>query len=152
MTALPLSILGATVMGEWSYTLRFQHAADPGFWLSVLVASCMGVFIAYIVFLCTTVNGPLVTSVTGNAKDIVQTVLGAVLFNDFVATVSNVTGILVSFSGAGMYAYANLLKALDAGAKEVRKKADEGEGAAQTASAAATVVDVSPRTPRDEHA
>ena len=127
MTALPLSILGATVMGEWSYTLRFEHVSDPGFWFSVLVASCMGVFIAYIVFLCTTVNGPLVTSVTGNAKDIVQTVLGAVLFNDFVPTVQNVTGILVSFAGAGMYAFIMLRKALAEGAREVLKKADGGE-------------------------
>jgi hypothetical protein len=86
----------------------------------------MGVVITYIVFLCTTVNGPLVTSITGkgqegvgaadrvraaalalppspagNAKDVVQTILGALLFHDFTPTVQNVTGILVSFTGTG---------------------------------------------------
>ena len=86
----------------------------------------MGVFITYIVFLCTTVNGPLVTSITGaigwggrkrlpclthlslsplaragNATAIVQTVLGAVLVRDFTPTVQNVAGILVSFAGTG---------------------------------------------------
>jgi hypothetical protein len=91
--ALPLTLLGATVMGEWSYTATFEHAHDSRFWGSVMLASCAGVFITYIVFLCTTVNGPLVTSVTGNAKDIVQTLLGAVLFNDFVPTAQNVLGI-----------------------------------------------------------
>ena len=133
MTALPLTLLGATVMGEWSYTATFEHATDSGFWGSVMLASCAGVFITYIVFLCTTVNGPLVTSVTGNAKDIVQTLLGAILFNDFVPTIQNTVGILVSFGGAGMYAYTMLRKALADGAREASKKADETVGTSATA-------------------
>ena len=122
ISALPLTLLGATVLGEWSYTLHFEHAHNPQFWLSVVVASFAGVFITYIVFLCTTVNGPLVTSITGNAKDILQTVLGAVLFRDFTPTAKNVSGILISFAGAGLFSYIKLLDAFAKGAKESVKK------------------------------
>lgn len=111
-------------MGEWQYTATFEHATDSAFWMSVFVASCAGVFITYIVFLCTTVNGPLVTSITGNAKDIVQTILGAVLFHDFVPTLQNVAGILVSFAGAGYFSYIKLREALVSGEREASKKAD----------------------------
>lgn len=132
LSALPLTLLGATVLGEWSYTAGFEHAAEPRFWASVALASCAGVFITYIVFLCTTWNGPLVTSITGNAKDIVQTVLGALLFRDFVPTVQNIAGILLSFCGAGLFSYIKLTAALAAGSKEASKKADSdgGNGAA----------------------
>lgn len=126
MTALPLTLLGATLMGEWQYTATFAYAHDGAFWTSVFFASCAGVFITYIVFLCTTVNGPLVTSITGNAKDIVQTVLGAVLFNDFVPTPQNVAGILVSFCGAGYFSFIKLREALASGEREASKKADGG--------------------------
>ena len=132
MTALPLTLVGATVMGEWRYTAEFEHAADSRFWVSVVLASCAGVFITYIVFLCTTVNGPLVTSITGNAKDIVQTVLGAVLFADFVPTVQNVAGILLSFCGAGYFSYIKLREALVSGEREANKKADAAVASAAT--------------------
>ena len=124
MVALPLTLLGATLMGEWQYTATFEHATDTSFWTSVFFASCAGVFITYIVFLCTTVNGPLVTSITGNAKDIVQTVLGALLFNDFTPTVQNIAGILISFVGAGYFSYIKLREALVSGEREANKKAD----------------------------
>jgi drug/metabolite transporter (DMT)-like permease len=124
MSALPLTLLGATLLGEWSYTLQFEHAHDPKFWGSVVVASFAGVFITYIVFLCTTVNGPLVTSITGNAKDILQTVLGALLFQDFTPTVKNVSGILISFAGAGFFSFLKLQDAFAKGAKEAEKKGD----------------------------
>jgi len=124
MTALPITLLGATLLGEWSYTMTFEHVHDISFWISVVIASFAGVFITYIVFLCTTVNGPLVTSITGNAKDILQTVLGALLFNDFIPTVKNVSGILVSFLGAGLFSYLKLQDSLAKGAKEAEKKGD----------------------------
>ncbi len=134
ISALPLSLLGATVLGEWSYTMQFEHAHDPQFWLSVLIASCMGVVITYIVFLCTTVNGPLVTSITGNAKDILQTILGALLFPDFVPTVKNISGILISFTGAGLFSFIKLQDALVKGKGEAVKKEGVGGGTAELGS------------------
>ena len=128
--ALPLTLLGAAVMGEFQYTLTFPHVHNASFWASVGVASCAGVFITWIVFLCTTVNGPLVTSITGNAKDVIQTVAGALLFRDFVASVHNVTGILISFAGAALFSGIKLQAALAAGAAEgnVKKEVEAGEG------------------------
>lgn len=128
ITALPVTIIGATLFGEWQSTINFEHSTDPQFWFSVVLASAMGVMITYIVFLCTTVNGPLVTSITGNAKDVVQTILGAVLFHDFTPTLQNVTGILVSFAGTGMFSYIKLRGALADGQREAIKKLDVPDG------------------------
>jgi drug/metabolite transporter (DMT)-like permease len=125
VTALPLTLVGAVALGEWHYTFTtFEQRHNPQFWGSVAVASFMGVIITYIVFLCTTVNGPLVTSITGNAKDVLQTMLGAVLFHDFVPTVQNVAGIVMSFCGAGLFTWTKLRDALAAGRREALKKAD----------------------------
>jgi predicted small secreted protein len=60
--------------------------------------------------LSTTYNSPLATSVTGNAKDVVTTTLGWLLFPGFVATAKSVFGISVSFLGAFLYSYINLQK------------------------------------------
>jgi drug/metabolite transporter (DMT)-like permease len=137
VTALPLTLLGAVALGEWQYTFHtFEHAHNPQFWASVAVASFMGVIITYIVFLCTTVNGPLVTSITGNAKDVLQTVLGAVLFHDFVPTAQNVVGIVMSFCGAGLFTWTKLRDALASGRREAQKKADSAVAPQAPAAAA----------------
>jgi hypothetical protein len=48
----------------------------------------------------------------GNAKDVVQTILGAILFHDFTPTFQNITGILVSFTGTGTSAALGLQSTL----------------------------------------
>ena len=68
----------------------------------------LGVVISFAISLCATVNSPLATSITGNAKDVVGTLLGWVLFGGFVATTNSVTGLLLSFSGAAYYSYIKL--------------------------------------------
>jgi hypothetical protein len=55
---------------------------------------------------------------------VLQTILGAVLFNDFVPTAQNIVGILVSFMGAGLFSYTKLRDAL-AGSRESSKKKED---------------------------
>lgn len=109
IVALPLCVVGAVVTGEVGYTLfDFPAARSLSFWSSLLGASSLGVFMSYIVFLCTTANSPLATSITGNLKDVVSTLLGATLFGDFLATTYTVSGLLLSFFGAGLFSVAKL--------------------------------------------
>ena len=94
--------------------------------------------------LCTTFNSPLATSVTGNVKDLAQTILGGILFPGFVATVKTITGLVLSFMGAGMYSYINLSKGMAAKtvtpvaaatAASVKAEQPELEGGAESSAA-----------------
>lgn len=48
------------------------------------------------------------TSVTGNAKDIIATFVGAIAFNDFTPTRYSVSGICISFAGAAAFSWYKL--------------------------------------------
>lgn len=121
LVALPICLLGALIKGELSYTLHdFPFVTDVTFWTVLTGASFVGVFMNYIVFLCTTVTSPLATSVTGNVKDIVSTGIGALAFGDFKATVVNVTGLLVSFGGAIMFSIVKVRETAHTAAVEKR--------------------------------
>jgi drug/metabolite transporter (DMT)-like permease len=74
------------------------------------LAAVMGLVMTYVALLCSTVNSPLATSITGNAKDIAATVIAAVIFRDFTPTPTNVGGILLSFCGAALFSYAKLVE------------------------------------------
>jgi solute carrier family 35 protein len=108
---LPVALLGAALTGELGYIARYPHLWEPGFLVAVTSASLLGVFMSYIVFLCTTVNSPLATSVTGNMKDVLSTVLAMALFSGFQPTVNTVLGLMISFSGSGVFSFAKLVEA-----------------------------------------
>lgn len=97
--AIPISLVLLVATGELTTLIAFPGLADPSFLFGFIVASGMGLALTYSSFLCTTLNSPLATSVTGNVKDIATTIAGAVMFPGFVATPSNVAGLSLSFVG-----------------------------------------------------
>jgi hypothetical protein len=78
------------------------------FWTALLFSAFLGTAMSYVVLLCSTVNSPLATSITGNVKDIGASILGAVLFGDFKATFASLSGLLISFFGAGIFSVAKV--------------------------------------------
>jgi len=110
ITAVPLSLLLAGLQGEFAYAYNHPAATDPTFYVAVTVASCAGAFMTYVVLLCTTVNSPTATSVTGNIKDIVTTFIGAWLFPGFVPTFGKILGLGISFAGGGWFTYSKLME------------------------------------------
>jgi len=108
ITSLPLSILAAMVLGEFEYLSTYQYAADPRFLAAIVVASLLGTFMTYVVFLSATLNSPLLTSITGNMKDVFATFIGAYMFSDFEPTFLKVLGLVVSMAGGGSFAFAKL--------------------------------------------
>ncbi|KAF4733594.1 hypothetical protein FOZ63_033916 [Perkinsus olseni] len=56
-------------------------------------------------------GGPVSTSVAGNCKDVVQTVTGGMLFDDYVYDHCNVAGICLSFAGCALYIRSKLTTA-----------------------------------------
>lgn len=109
------------------------------------VSAMLGVFLTFALFLCSTVNSPLATrytrcavallactlltqggclsgaSVTSNIKDVLSTVLGGIMFGDFVPTLPVVSGLIVSFFG-GLWFSTLRLRANLAAASESKAK------------------------------
>jgi len=109
MTAFPLTLFLAVVFGEVGNLRNFPYLRDPAFLIAFAICTFMGPLITYSTLLCTTINSPLTTSITGNVKDIALTFLGGLLFSDFKATVSNIIGIGLSFIGAGAYSWMSIM-------------------------------------------
>ena len=110
LTALPLCLFLAFATGEFSTLIAFEHLGSLVFWLALFIASVIGLLLSYSSLLCTTYNSPLTTSITGNAKDVVLTIVGAMLFPGFNATLLSVGGLLLSFFGSAMYTAVSVKK------------------------------------------
>jgi len=110
ITAVPLALLGAIVLGDFEKAAQYEHIGNPLFWTALIIASALGTFMTYVVFLSATVNSPLLTSITGNLKDVVSTVIGAIAFGDFVATPLKISGLAVSLTGGGAFAAIKFLE------------------------------------------
>jgi hypothetical protein len=103
MTTFPLALLFAAAFGEVQALAAFPYLLDAGFLIAFALVASMGPLITYSSMLCVTVTSPLTSSITGNVKDLVVTVAGAMLFPGFQATASTVGGLSLSFLGAGAY-------------------------------------------------
>jgi hypothetical protein len=125
----PLVAALMLVSGEVPYVLEFPYWSHPGFLAGFIVSSVLGLAIAYTAMLCVTYNSPLAMSITGNIKDLATTTLGWALFGDFIATAKSVGGLMLSFSGAGLYSYVSLQKAM------ASKAAPAGDAAPTAATA-----------------
>lgn len=77
----------------------------------LFLASALGLTINHSTFVCTRINEPLMTSVAGNLKNAVMTIVGALTFPDYVFDVGNAIGLGLSMSGAIWYATRSALKA-----------------------------------------
>lgn len=60
----------------------------------------LGITIHHSTFICTRVNEPLMTMVAGQLKNIVSTIVGALVFSDFKFLWMNVIGLAISMIGA----------------------------------------------------
>lgn len=137
LVALPICLLGAALKGEFSYTFNsFAHGYDPAFWGSLAFASLLGVYMSYVVMLCTLYNSALATSITGNVKDIASTLAAAVIFKDFVPNFFSVSGLILSFVGAGLFSVAKVAEVRSATAA-AKPKAEREEAVADVESGAA---------------
>jgi solute carrier family 35 protein len=112
-STLSLPMLAAAVVftGEPSRLLQYPRLHEPKFRLVLFLASALGLSINHSTFVCTRVNEPLMTSVAGNLKNAIMTVVGAFAFNDFIFDPWNASGIGLSMLGAVWYATRSAFKA-----------------------------------------
>jgi len=106
--AIPFVFALVVHFDEVNYAMNFPLFEDQGFKLYFFLSILIGAFLNFFIFFCTSVNSPLTTAVTGQAKNIVTTVLGVVIFNDLIITALNTIGLSINALGGAWYAYLKL--------------------------------------------
>jgi len=84
--------------------IHFQYWLNPGFILCFFMSAVLAFLLNYFLFLCSTVNSPLTTSVTGQVKAILSVVIGLFFFGDVIVTPLLLFGLGISCAGSIYYA------------------------------------------------
>eukprot|EP00746_Dinoflagellata_sp_MGD_P162530 gnl/MRDRNA2_/MRDRNA2_90130_c0_seq1.p1 gnl/MRDRNA2_/MRDRNA2_90130_c0~~gnl/MRDRNA2_/MRDRNA2_90130_c0_seq1.p1 ORF type:complete len:300 (-),score=39.29 gnl/MRDRNA2_/MRDRNA2_90130_c0_seq1:99-998(-) len=102
MCSWPLLLTWAVVSGDiW----QFGGYPANG-WLLLLAVTVIGGLNSITQTLSVTRHSPLTTSIAGNTKDLLQTLVGGYAFDDYLYDPVNAVGICFSFIGCALYAYA----------------------------------------------
>jgi len=105
MIALPILFVWAHFTNEFNYVYNFEQLNSGFFQLFFVLAGVMAFALNITTAWCTQTNGPLTTSITGQTKNLVTTVVGALVFEDFSYNHLLAAGIGVSITGSFLYAY-----------------------------------------------
>lgn len=106
--SIPFVFVIVYSLDEFWYMMNFSLFSDIGFRLYFTMSLFLGAFLNFFIFFCTSVNSPLTTSVTGQAKNILTTILGVMIFNDLIIRPANVIGLCMNASGGIWYAWLKL--------------------------------------------
>lgn len=109
--SIPMLALAVVMAQEPFGVAEYPLLLSKKFQAVLLLGSALGMSINHSTFVCTRVNEPLMTSVAGNLKNALMTVVGAFAFGDFVFEPLNAAGLAVSMTGAMWYATRSALKA-----------------------------------------
>ncbi|EGG24720.1 hypothetical protein DFA_02964 [Cavenderia fasciculata] len=102
--SLPATIL-LTLLTEGKGLLTFEGYSNLGFQFCFLMSSVQAFLLNYFIFLCSTYNSPLTTSITGQIKSVLQTVIGLFMFNDVVLSLLLIYGLLLSTAASFWYTF-----------------------------------------------
>eukprot|EP01086_Lenisia_limosa_P003055 TRINITY_DN17239_c0_g1_i2.p1 TRINITY_DN17239_c0_g1~~TRINITY_DN17239_c0_g1_i2.p1 ORF type:complete len:116 (+),score=20.15 TRINITY_DN17239_c0_g1_i2:161-508(+) len=91
--------------GELHEFFEFEYISHPGFIICFLGSCFFALLLNFSVFLCTTYNSALVTSVTGQIKNILTTLVGLFAFGDVIFDAMNLVGLFISTIGSLHYAF-----------------------------------------------
>ncbi|XP_006814403.1 uncharacterized protein LOC102810125, partial [Saccoglossus kowalevskii] len=103
VTCIPLLIIYTVVTSEILAVMAYPQWTEPGFVASYLIVISMGCVLNYSLFLCTTLNSALTTSLVGVVKGVVTTVIGMFTFGGVEPTVLNISGICMNTTGGIWY-------------------------------------------------
>ena len=109
ISMMPLAIT-SVILGDPARILAHPALTDGKFLFSVAAAIGLGLSVGDSQYLCTRINDPLTTSVSGSLKNILMTGIGIFAFGDYVYDRFNVLGILISIGGGFWYALHCALK------------------------------------------
>ncbi|CAD7697956.1 unnamed protein product [Ostreobium quekettii] len=106
---LPLLAVAVVVSGELSTLRAYPRLGDTVFKVVLALSTGLGLSVNHSQFLCTRLNEPIMTTVAGQMKNIVSTIVGTFAFGDFTFDFANAAGVVVSMIGAVWYAFHSAL-------------------------------------------
>jgi len=89
-------LLVTTPLFELHILVNYDHWKSTQFLIALFISCTLAFVLNYLIFLCSIVNSPLTTSITGQLKAIVSTILGLFMFGDVIVTPILVVGLTVS--------------------------------------------------------
>lgn len=102
---LPMLLVCSVISGEFRHAVSNFALSDVGFLLTFTSVIVFGCLLNYLLFLCTSYNSALTTSVAGTLKSIVQTLIGMFTFGGISFNVFTLSGIALNLSGGVLYTF-----------------------------------------------
>ena len=107
--AIPMLIFLASFEDPAAFDLLNRSSS---FYLFFFLSLSAGIWLTFSQNLCTVVNSPIITSITGNVKDILLTFVSLLLFDDIIPSFWLIFGLCISLAGALIYSYPKLQEQL----------------------------------------
>lgn len=92
--------------------IGYEKWGNADFLILCILASIMGSMLNYSIFLCTSTNSALTTSVIGCLKNVVTTYVGMLVYPDYIFHWVNFLGVNISIIGSLYYTYITLFKGM----------------------------------------
>lgn len=125
--SLPIMLLTTmSVTREFVDVRYYEYIGSGRFWGFLLVSAAQATVLNVAIFLCTNVNSPLATTVTGQIKDIVTVVFGMFAFGGVEVRFANVFGLGVALFGSLLYSLAKYKAVMEK--RKLEKMEDKEEG------------------------
>ncbi|KAL3804625.1 hypothetical protein ACHAW5_011200 [Stephanodiscus triporus] len=106
LSAMGVSIIIMMVPGEVERVVNFALWSDVSFITNLVFAALMGSVLNLAIFLCTSTNSALTTTVVGCLKNVLTSYLGMFVGGDYIFSWLNFLGINISIAGSLIYAHA----------------------------------------------
>jgi solute carrier family 35 protein len=106
LSAIGVSVIILLVPGEVERVMNFELYSNPSFMVYLVFASLMGSVLNLAIFLCTSTNSALTTTVVGCLKNVLTSYLGMFVGGDYIFSWLNFLGINLSIAGSLIYARA----------------------------------------------
>jgi drug/metabolite transporter (DMT)-like permease len=110
LISIPWLLIIAFLNGEMASISKYEYLGDFGFQVGFLFSCFLAFGVNAATFWCTTATNALTTSVTGQCKNILTTVLGMFLFGDVKPTGLLVSGLSVGIGGSLWFSYVETTK------------------------------------------
>lgn len=105
---LPMFAVGSILTTEPLTVTNFKNIGDTDFICCLLLVVILGSILNYSLFLSTSLNSALTTSLIGVLKSVLQTVIGFFTFGGVAYNPINMAGIVLNSLGGAFYTYAKL--------------------------------------------
>lgn len=106
VNCVPLLFIYTLCNKELFSALAFDGLNIAGFQAAIVFDVGMGCILSYSLFLCTTMNSALTTSLVGVVKGVLTTIIGFYAFGGVAVTALTVLGVVLNTLGGALYSYA----------------------------------------------